>query len=134
MKILLALVMLVTIVGLWQYNEKISAQSEKAAIAAQNHKPFQPIGSRPVHSPDAASQSIASKPLPSSTAALQAASQPAPSATISASVDSQFTCDGRTHCSQMTSCAEATYFLQHCPNTEMDGNGDGEPCEQQWCY
>jgi hypothetical protein len=46
---------------------------------------------------------------------------------------SQFTCDGRTHCSQMTSCAEATYFLQHCPNTQMDGNNDGEPCEQQWC-
>ena len=46
---------------------------------------------------------------------------------------SKFHCDGRTHCSQMTSCAEATYFLQHCPNTKMDGNGDGEPCEQQWC-
>ena len=46
---------------------------------------------------------------------------------------SRFQCDGRTHCSQMTSCAEATYFLQHCPNTKMDGNGDGEPCEQQWC-
>ncbi len=44
-----------------------------------------------------------------------------------------FTCDGRTHCSQMTSCAEATYFLRHCPDTHMDGNGDGEPCEQQWC-
>lgn len=46
---------------------------------------------------------------------------------------SQFACDGRTHCSQMTSCAEATYFLQHCPNTQMDGNNDGEPCERQWC-
>ena len=46
---------------------------------------------------------------------------------------SQFTCDGRTHCSQMRSCAEAVYFLQHCPNTQMDGNNDGEPCEQQWC-
>ncbi len=45
----------------------------------------------------------------------------------------QFTCDGRTHCSQMTSCVEATYFLQHCPNTQMDGNNDGGPCEQQWC-
>ena len=44
---------------------------------------------------------------------------------------SQFACDGRTHCSQMTSCAEATYFIQHCPNTQMDGNNDGEPCEQQ---
>jgi hypothetical protein len=46
---------------------------------------------------------------------------------------SQFKCDGRTHCSQMTSCAEATYFIQHCPNTKMDGNNDGVPCEKQWC-
>ena len=42
-------------------------------------------------------------------------------------------CDGRTHCSQMTSCTEATYFLQHCPGTQMDGDHDGEPCERQWC-
>ena len=46
---------------------------------------------------------------------------------------SSFACDGRQHCSQMTSCAEAEYFLKHCPNTKMDGNNDGEPCEQQWC-
>jgi hypothetical protein len=45
----------------------------------------------------------------------------------------QFACDGRTHCSQMHSCAEATYFIKHCPNTKMDGNNDGVPCEQQWC-
>lgn len=44
-----------------------------------------------------------------------------------------FSCDGRTHCSQMTSCAEATYFLQNCPGVKMDGNNDGVPCEQQWC-
>lgn len=44
-----------------------------------------------------------------------------------------FVCDGRMHCSQMSSCAEATYFIQHCPNTKMDGNNDGIPCEQQWC-
>ena len=44
-----------------------------------------------------------------------------------------FSCDGRTHCSQMTSCEEATYFTQHCPNTKMDGNHDGVPCEKQWC-
>jgi cold shock CspA family protein len=48
-------------------------------------------------------------------------------------VGQRFKCDGRTRCSQMTSCAEATYFLKHCPNTQMDGNNDGEPCEQQWC-
>lgn len=45
----------------------------------------------------------------------------------------RFSCDGRRHCSQMTSCEEATYFLRNCPNTEMDGNGDGIPCESQWC-
>lgn len=42
-----------------------------------------------------------------------------------------FVCDGRVHCSQMTSCAEARFFLQHCPNTKMDGDGDGLPCEQE---
>jgi len=43
-------------------------------------------------------------------------------------------CDGRTRCSQMTSCEEATYFLEHCPGTTMDGDHDGVPCEQQWCH
>lgn len=47
---------------------------------------------------------------------------------------SGFTCDGRTHCSQMTSCAEATFFLKNCPGAQMDGgNRDGVPCESQWC-
>jgi hypothetical protein len=45
----------------------------------------------------------------------------------------QYSCDGRTHCSQMTSCAEATFFLQNCPGVKMDGDNDGIPCEQQWC-
>lgn len=44
-----------------------------------------------------------------------------------------YRCDGRTRCSQMTSCAEATWFINHCPGTQMDGNRDGVPCEQQWC-
>lgn len=42
-------------------------------------------------------------------------------------------CDGRQHCSQMRSCEEATWFLQNCPNMKMDGEGDGIPCEDQWC-
>lgn len=50
---------------------------------------------------------------------------------------SAFRCDGRTHCSQMTSCEEAKYFLEHCPGVKMDGDhggrGDGIPCEEQWC-
>ncbi len=48
-------------------------------------------------------------------------------------ITTTYTCDGRTHCSQMRSCEEATYFLAHCPNVEMDGNADGIPCERQWC-
>jgi hypothetical protein len=50
-----------------------------------------------------------------------------------------FTCDGRQYCSQMTSCEEAVFFLENCPNVKMDGergrdgHGDGIPCERQWC-
>jgi hypothetical protein len=44
-----------------------------------------------------------------------------------------FRCDGRKHCSQMTSCAEAKYFLSNCPDVQMDGDRDGIPCEEQWC-
>lgn len=40
-----------------------------------------------------------------------------------------FTCDGRQHCSQMTSKDEAIFFINNCPNTKMDGDGDGDPCE-----
>ena len=45
----------------------------------------------------------------------------------------RFSCDGRTRCTQMSSCDEATYFLRHCPGVQMDGDGDGVPCEDQWC-
>ena len=47
--------------------------------------------------------------------------------------DSRFKCDGRTHCSHMTSCEEATFFINNCPDTKMDGDNDGIPCEKQWC-
>jgi hypothetical protein len=46
---------------------------------------------------------------------------------------SQYKCDGRTLCSQMTSCEEATFFLKNCPGVKMDGDNDGIPCEKQWC-
>ncbi|RZT43056.1 excalibur calcium-binding domain-containing protein [Cupriavidus agavae] len=44
-----------------------------------------------------------------------------------------FRCDGRKHCSEMTSCPEARFFLNNCPGTKMDGDGDGVPCEEHWC-
>ena len=49
-------------------------------------------------------------------------------------MSSGFSCDGRKYCSQMTSCAEAKYFLANCPGVKMDGGqSNGIPCEQQWC-
>jgi len=59
--------------------------------------------------------------------------QAAPSAIPEIQTASPFKCDGRIYCSQMTSCAEATFFLKNCPGTKMDGNNDGIPCEKQWC-
>lgn len=40
-----------------------------------------------------------------------------------------FKCDGRQHCSQMNSRAEAEFFVRNCPDTKMDGDRDGDPCE-----
>jgi hypothetical protein len=63
----------------------------------------------------------------------------APSTRVTGSDDllverpSGFHCEGKTRCSQMASCAEATFYLQNCPGTEMDGDGDGIPCESQYC-
>ena len=44
-----------------------------------------------------------------------------------------YKCDGRTRCAQMHSCEEAKYFLANCKGVVMDGDGDGIPCESQWC-
>jgi hypothetical protein len=43
-----------------------------------------------------------------------------------------YKCDGRQHCSQMTSYSEAVYFNKFCPDTKMDGDRDGIPCEKQF--
>ena len=70
-----------------------------------------------------------SRPLPNSLAAPRTV---APLRPASAPAQPQFRCDGRTHCSQMGSFAEAQYFLANCPGTKMDGDRDGEPCERQF--
>jgi cold shock CspA family protein len=69
-------------------------------------------------------------PTPAQAPALSA---PVPLLSGKLPVPADFRCDGRSMCSQMTSCREATLFLQNCPGMKMDGNGDGVPCEQQWC-
>ncbi len=48
---------------------------------------------------------------------------------LSATETSASQCSGKTRCSEMTSCAEAIFYLQNCPGTQMDGDGDGKPCE-----
>lgn len=48
-------------------------------------------------------------------------------------MSTRYRCDGRKACSQMGSCEEATWFIKNCPDTEMDGDHDGVPCEQQHC-
>ena len=44
-----------------------------------------------------------------------------------------YSCEGKVYCSEMTSCDEAKFYLRNCPDTKMDGDGDGIPCESQWC-
>ena len=38
-------------------------------------------------------------------------------------------CGAKRHCSQMTSCGEALYYLRRCGVRALDGNRDGVPCE-----
>lgn len=72
--------------------------------------------------------------LPGEGAAAPAVAEATTTASPQAATTGQgFRCDGRTYCSQMHSCAEATFFLKNCPGVKMDGDGDGLPCEQQWC-
>ena len=74
-----------------------------------------------------APQAAAPTPPAAPSMAPKSVALPSPAATVA------YRCDGRTRCSQMHSCAEATWFLKHCPGVKMDGNHDGVPCERQWC-
>jgi hypothetical protein len=47
--------------------------------------------------------------------------------------DPRFRCEGKTRCTQMTSCDEALFYLENCPGSLTDGDHDGLPCEDQWC-
>ena len=89
----------------------------------------QPSDFRKRHGP---CQGAPAGPDPAASAAGASTSQAAAPAAL-ATVTQAFHCDGRTRCSQMRSCEEATWFLQHCAGAQMDGNGDGVPCERQWC-
>ena len=44
----------------------------------------------------------------------------------------QFQCQGKIWCTEMSSPEEALFYLKNCPGTKMDGDYDGEPCEEQF--
>ncbi len=106
--IAIAAVATIAVIGFDKYKSYTAARAE-ASLAASITRPQAPIGEQPW------------------------GRSPGATADTGNPGTSQFKCDGRTHCSHMTSCAEAVYFLQHCPNTQMDGDNDGDPCEKQWC-
>lgn len=44
-----------------------------------------------------------------------------------------FQCDERTHCAQMTSCAEARFFAKNCRDADLEIDQAGDPCPRRWC-
>lgn len=44
-------------------------------------------------------------------------------------IKSRFSCGGKTVCRQMSSCAEAQFYLNQCGLTRLDRDRDGIPCE-----
>jgi cold shock CspA family protein len=119
--IALLLLLALGVYGYRHYEKTVARYATEAATAPED-APYQ-AASR--------AESQAASPAPS--AATVSTPAPALHAPAQGFASTAFACDGRTHCSQMTSCAEAKFFLQHCPNTKMDGDNDGTPCEQQWC-
>jgi cold shock CspA family protein len=55
------------------------------------------------------------------------------SAQLATPSQTQYSCQGKTRCPEMSTCEEAQFYLSHCPGTKMDGDGDGIPCEDQLC-
>ena len=47
--------------------------------------------------------------------------------------EENFSCAGKKTCKEMTSCAEAKFYLNQCGLTSMDGDSDGIPCEVEHC-
>lgn len=119
---ILLLVMFAVLAALAFYGYKdyanSRAQQKKAALAEQISPP------PAVYVEPQARQVVAE--------AVKPTAQPRAESTVER-YSTVYRCDGRTMCSQMNSCEEAMFFLKNCPAVKMDGDGDGIPCEQQWC-
>lgn len=116
--------------GMWQDSVVVppwewrAAKREGAQTVSESEPPVILIGEKPATVPEESLLSKIGKALtPGSSSGGESTSNKA-----------QYRCDGRTHCSHMTSCEEAKFFLKNCPGVKMDGDGDGVPCERQWCH
>jgi endonuclease YncB( thermonuclease family) len=52
-----------------------------------------------------------------------------PAAPAESQESGSFSCSGKRYCRQMTSCAEANFYLRQCGVGSLDGDSDGRPCE-----
>lgn len=107
--------------GLYQQNKR-EQQAQLASLIAEHEQIV--LQQRAVHG-DLPEQILA-KPVERQ-AVLERPIMPMPTA-----AGKNFRCDERQHCSQMRSYEEALFFNQYCPNTKMDGDADGIPCEKQF--
>jgi hypothetical protein len=123
MKKLLVLIVLAALA--WQFYLKPPASPVITNIASDGSLMSQPV----IEAPSSWLDKLLAL-LPSSVSATTASIDQSVEQSLSSKV---FRCDGRTYCSQMNSCAEATYFLRNCPGVKMDGDNNGVPCEKQWC-
>jgi endonuclease YncB( thermonuclease family) len=48
---------------------------------------------------------------------------------IPADLGKPFSCGTKQYCREMTTCPEAQFYLKECGLTQLDGDGDGVPCE-----
>jgi len=115
----------------YQLVERQTAE-QQSAPAAPSTTP-EPQASAPVAASTKRVSQPSTLPAVSTTPEPQEFGPSEVSTTPEAQAPVQFRCDGRTRCSQMTSCEEAKFFRANCPGTQMDGDNDGIPCEQQWC-
>lgn len=44
-------------------------------------------------------------------------------------VKSEFKCEGKKYCKEMSSCKEAMFYLKQCGVSRLDRDKDGIPCE-----
>jgi micrococcal nuclease len=98
----------------WEYS---SYHSNKALIALQNEAKQVPRGLWAQSDPTP----------PWEWRKLHPSTQAGPAGDHSAAPGAS--CGSKTHCSEMSSCEEAKYYLAQCGVKSLDGNGDGVPCE-----